>query len=155
MLEFPVRRDYRITSGYGHRLHPISGIWSGHNGIDLAIPVGTPLYAPDKGTITSSFTNDIGGNQAVITHPGGVKTGYAHLQSKLPQGSTVQRGEIFAYSGDTGRVTGPHLHLTVRKGGELVDPQAVTWSSGGTNRLSWMPLAGLVALSAYLIYKNR
>jgi len=127
MLQFPLYEPFRLTSKFGARKDPISGSWSGHNGVDLATPVGTPVHSPQRGTVITSFTNDLGGNQIIIEHPGGFKTGYAHLSKKVASGTRVNKGDIVAYTGNTGRSTGPHLHLTVKKSGNLVDPLSVSW----------------------------
>jgi murein DD-endopeptidase len=127
MLQFPIHSAFRLTSKFGARKDPFTGAYSGHNGTDFAIPVNTPLYSPASGTITSSFTNSAGGNQVVITHNNGIKTGYAHLNSKFPKGTKLKKNELFAYSGNTGRSTGPHLHLTVKKNDNLIDPLSIRW----------------------------
>jgi murein DD-endopeptidase MepM/ murein hydrolase activator NlpD len=130
MYRFPIHRPFRVTSKYGSR-------WgSFHNGIDIAVPVGTAIHAPQRGTIISSFYNDKGGNQVIIEHPGGVKTGYAHLSARSPAGTRVKKNEIFAYSGNTGHSTGPHLHLTTKKRAELVDPLSLSWQNPSGQNLT-------------------
>ena len=114
----------RITSKFGNRTHPISGVKKFHNGIDIAVPVGTAVLCPADGKVTSVYFNATGGNQMVVEHSNGYRTGYAHLKSsEKAVGSKVSKGDLIAYSGNTGASTGPHLHLTVRKNGELVDPE--------------------------------
>jgi murein DD-endopeptidase MepM/ murein hydrolase activator NlpD len=96
-----------------------------HNGVDLAIPVGTPLYSTVDGTASSVYWGDVGGHQVVITGDDGSRAGYAHLDRAIVEkGQRVSRGELIGYSGATGRVTGPHLHFTARRPGETdrVDP---------------------------------
>lgn len=126
MLQFPIHTDFRLTSKFGARRDPFTGSYSGHNGIDLAIPVNTPIYSPAAGVVTSSFTNSAGGNQMIIDH-GNIKTGYAHLNSKLKKGARVKKNDLIAYSGNTGRSTGPHLHLTTKRNDKLIDPLSLSW----------------------------
>lgn len=112
----PIIGPMQVTSGYGPRIHPILGRASMHSGADLAAPIGTPVYATEDGYISQAQHKSSGsprGNNVVITHPGGQKTEYAHLdrfgQAAL-RGGAVKRGDVIGYSGTTGRSTGPHLH---------------------------------------------
>jgi murein DD-endopeptidase MepM/ murein hydrolase activator NlpD len=105
---------------------PFNAIRSGntrHNGIDVAVPVGTPVYAPLDGEVYQTYYNSAGGNQIVIMHANGWRTGYAHLSKiVVSPKQKVQRGQIIAYSGNTGQSTGPHLHFTLTINGVLVNP---------------------------------
>ncbi|GAB2585715.1 M23 family metallopeptidase [Spirosoma areae] len=113
-----------ITSPFGNRVAPTAGASTFHNGIDISAKEGTPVLAPAAGTVTSLYTTKEGGNQLVIKHANGLTTGYAHLSSyavKINQ--SVAKGQLMAYSGKTGNVTGPHLHFTVRNElGNYVNP---------------------------------
>lgn len=124
-LSFPVQG--KITSKFGNRTHPVSGIESFHNGIDIGVPNGTPVIAPSDGTITSIYSNSAGGKQLILKHDNGFTTGYAHLSKyTVASGDKVTKGQKIAETGSTGKVTGPHLHLTVRDDkGNLVDPLSV------------------------------
>ena len=117
----------RITSAYGQRTHPVTGVPSFHNGIDIAAPIGTPVVAPMRGTVLSIFTTDSGGLQLILEHPGGTirRTGYAHLSKvNVQMGEEVMQGEKIAEVGNSGRSTGPHLHFTMRNPAmAYVDPQ--------------------------------
>lgn len=111
------------SSGFGARLDPITHLPSEHHGVDLAAPVGTPIPAAKDGTVIR--TGDRGGyGEAIeIAHADGTSTLYAHTSSiRVTEGETVHAGEIIGEVGQTGRTTGPHLHLEVRKGREFVDP---------------------------------
>jgi len=110
----------RITSRYGNRQ---SGF---HNGTDIAVPVGTKVRSPWRGKVAGVFSNNAGGMQMVIDHPNGYRTGYAHLsQALVSNGQTVRRGKVIAKSGNSGTHTsGPHLHFTLRKNGQLVNPES-------------------------------
>lgn len=114
----------RVSSYYGARVHPIDQVTRFHDGIDIAVPLGTPVKATADGIVTSSGTRGGYGLTVVIDHGYGVETLYAH-NSKLvaSKGDEVKRGQVIAYSGSTGVSTGPHLHYEVRVGGRSVDPE--------------------------------
>ena len=110
----------RITSRYGMRNGKM------HNGADIAVAVGTPVKSPWRGTVSETYTNSAGGKQVIINHPNGYRTGYAHLSEyRVSAGQKVRRGQVIALSGNTGGSTGPHLHFTLRKDGELINPETV------------------------------
>lgn len=115
----------RVTSTFGSRTHPVTGKTSSyHNGVDIAVPTGTPIISPADGTVTTVNKTTAGGLQVIITHTNGWKTGYAHLSSQLVrQGQAVRQGETIALSGNTGQTTGPHLHFTLTDpSGNKVNP---------------------------------
>ncbi len=113
----------KITSSFGHRKHPITGIDSFHNGIDIACKSGTPVVAPDYGIITEVWNHDRGGKCLAMVSTDGVRYGFAHLSKRLvKKDQPVLCGQIIASSGNTGQSTGPHLHFTVKKLGVWVDP---------------------------------
>lgn len=116
----------RISSAFGSRTHPVTGE-SGtfHNGVDYAVPVGTDVASPYDGEVIQRYVNDIGGLQLIVRHTNGYRSGFAHLSDTLVDaGDTVQKGQVIAHTGQTGRVTGPHLHYTMRgPEGDYVDPQ--------------------------------
>ena len=124
-LVFPLD-EYRVTSGFGNRRAPTKGASTNHNGVDLGVPVNTPVKAPMVGKVVKAWFDEKngGGNSMVIEHPDGTRTGYAHLNKFVAsQGDIVNPGDVIALSGNTGRSTGPHLHLTVRNpDGIPVDP---------------------------------
>ena len=116
----------RVTSRFGYRPHPVTGKASSyHNGVDIAVPLGTAIIAPADGTVTTVNSTAAGGLQVIITHTNGWRTGYAHLSSQLVrQGQTVRQGETIALSGNTGQTTGPHLHFTLTDpSGNKTDPE--------------------------------
>lgn len=119
---FPV--NGRIASKYGNRKDPITGENEFHNGIDIAASTGTIVKSPYNGTVKSIYSNSTGGNQLIVTHTNGFTTGYAHLSNYLvKQGETVKKGQPIALVGETGRVTGPHLHFTLKNpSGSYIDP---------------------------------
>ena len=113
-----------VTSPYGMRTHPISGVQKMHKGTDFAGSTGTPVYAVADGTVTVSGWDAGGyGNWLEIEHDNGTRTRYAHLSSKaVSQGAHVSQGQTIGAIGSTGGSTGPHLHFEVRIGGNAVDP---------------------------------
>lgn len=119
--EWPVTG--RISSSYGSRVHPIYGDRRFHDGIDIAVPVGTPVRASADGVVTWSGDKSGYGLTVIIDHGNGIETLYGH-NSRLvaKRGSEVKKGQVIAYSGNTGVSTGPHLHYEVRKAGKCVDP---------------------------------
>ena len=94
-----------------------------HNGIDIAVPEGTPIHACDDGTVTAVGAAEGYGQWVQLSHGNGRVTEYGHISSyTVSEGDTVNKGDVIAYSGNTGYSSGPHLHLTVREGGEGADP---------------------------------
>jgi murein DD-endopeptidase MepM/ murein hydrolase activator NlpD len=117
-FQWPVSTGGTITSTFGAR-------WgTTHQGLDIACPVGTPILAGESGTVIASYLSSSAGEYIVIDHGGGVCTEYMHNSQRLVQvGDTVTRGQVIAYSGNTGFSTGPHCHFGVRINGTRVDPQ--------------------------------
>lgn len=126
-LRLPLENDsYWISSEFGKRKNPFSGQMKNHNGIDLAAPEGTPVYAIKDGAVFSCIENDSEfGNYIILSHDQGKLTSvYAHLQSvKVEQYQSVKKGDIIGFVGQTGLATGPHLHFEIRKGGKAEDPK--------------------------------
>jgi murein DD-endopeptidase MepM/ murein hydrolase activator NlpD len=119
----PLDHYWEITSPYGYRTHPVTGEWEFHNGLDVRAPIGTPLYAAEKGVITETAELDNYGIIVILKHRGGYETRYAHLNEVyVKEGDSVERGFMIGRSGNTGISTGPHLHFEIRRNGETVDP---------------------------------
>jgi murein DD-endopeptidase MepM/ murein hydrolase activator NlpD len=117
----------RLTSGYGYRVHPLSGQASSHGGIDLAAATGTPVLATADGVVGVAGWRGGYGMLVAIDHAGAVQTRYGHLSVlHVRPGDVVERGQVIGRSGSTGRSTGPHVHYEVRIGGYPVDPLAGT-----------------------------
>jgi murein DD-endopeptidase MepM/ murein hydrolase activator NlpD len=101
----------RVTSLTGLRIDPIDGILRRHNGMDIAVPKGTPVSPVAPGTVVYSGRRSGYGNMVVVDH-GGAHTVYAHHdRNTVSEGETVTERTVIAYSGSTGRSTGPHLHF--------------------------------------------
>lgn len=112
-----------ITSPFGYRIHPIFGIEISHAGMDIGVPEGTPIHAADSGTVIEADWISGYGYTIIIDHGNGIQTLYAHNSSLIAgAGQSVSKGEVVAYSGQTGNVTGPHCHFEVRINGSPVDP---------------------------------
>jgi murein DD-endopeptidase MepM/ murein hydrolase activator NlpD len=112
-----------VTSGFGARLDPITGEPSNHTGIDLGAPEGTPVPAAHDGVVVAAGPRGRYGNAIEVAHPDGSTTLYAHLSEvEVTPGDRVREGEELGLVGQTGRTTGPHLHLEVRRAGHFVNP---------------------------------
>lgn len=110
-----------ITSKAGMRVDPIDGVWRRHNGIDIAIPTGTPVKPVAAGVVIYSGSRSGYGNTVIVEHNNGIVTLYAHnSQLMVTQGQLLSAGTVLAFSGSTGRSTGPHLHFEAWQAGENV-----------------------------------
>ena len=127
----PVHTDTNFTSGFGVRSDPFRGRAAMHGGIDLAGPIGTPIYATADGIVARSEYNNGGyGNLVEINHGAGIQTRYGHLSRLIARpGQRVRRGELIGLMGSTGRSTGSHLHYEVRIDGRAVNPVPFMQSS--------------------------
>lgn len=117
----------RLTSGFGMRRHPILRVHRMHNGVDFSVPVGTPVYATGDGIVEFAGVDAGYGITVRIQHPlADRRTIYAHLSrvaDGIRPGVRVQRGQVIAYSGNTGLSTAPHLHYEVHTlRGEPLNP---------------------------------
>lgn len=115
--------DFTLTSSYGTRSDPFRGSRRMHNGLDMAGPQGTPIYATADGVITRSGWFGGYGRYISINHGAGIETRYGHMSELLVgEGVRVRRGQLIGRMGSTGRSTGSHLHYEVRIDGEPVNP---------------------------------
>jgi murein DD-endopeptidase MepM/ murein hydrolase activator NlpD len=118
----------RISSGFSMRVHPISGQWKAHKGVDFAAPSGTPIRAAGDGTIEFLGTQNGYGNVIAIKHWNHYSTLYGHMSrfaSGIARGSKVSQGDIIGYVGATGWATGPHLHYEFRVNNEPRNPLSI------------------------------
>lgn len=126
-LGIPLKDAYRVSSGFGYRIHPIYHTKKLHAGIDFAAPAGTNIYAAESGVvITAGWTSGYG-NTVILDHGNGLWTLYGHIRTggiKVKVGENVKRGEKIAEVGSTGNSTGNHLHFEVRINGTPKDPSS-------------------------------
>jgi murein DD-endopeptidase MepM/ murein hydrolase activator NlpD len=119
----------RVVSRFNpHRMHPVLHVVMPHNGVDFASPVGTPVYATAAGTVMSAGMEGPCGNRVEIDHDGGITSVYCHLSrfaAGLHPGQRVEAQQLIAYVGQTGRVTGPHLHFGIKRNGVFIDPMTL------------------------------
>lgn len=112
-----------VSSGFGRRLHPLSGCWAHHDGVDYRANYGVPVYAVANGVISSAGWNGGYGNEVRIRHSSGYTTNYAHLSSiAVKHGQSVKRGQMIGRVGSSGVSTGAHLHFGMISGGRYVNP---------------------------------
>ncbi|MFK7930543.1 MAG: peptidoglycan DD-metalloendopeptidase family protein [Myxococcota bacterium] len=112
-----------VTSGFGHRHHPILKRNKMHYGIDIGAPSGTPIRSMRPGVVTFAGPKGSYGNLVIVDHGDGLETRYAHAKAThVRKGDRVERGSLLASVGSTGRSTGPHLHFEVRQDGKAIDP---------------------------------
>lgn len=121
-----------MTSPWGWRVHPTLHTVRWHNGIDIPVAVGTPVVASRSGIVSRVDVAGVGrgeinGNAVLVRDAAGMTWAYLHLDRALVSpGQRVAQGQLIGRSGATGRVTGPHLHLTVyTAGGRDLDPVAL------------------------------
>ncbi|KAA2215781.1 M23 family metallopeptidase [Maribacter flavus] len=121
----PLRiQTFRISSAYGMRKHPISGRYKNHKGYDLAAPKGTPVHATASGQVKVVDVKDGYGRVIVLGHSDGFETLYAHLEASFVEvGDRIEQGQVIASVGNSGNVTGFHLHYELIRHGKPIDPQ--------------------------------
>ncbi len=112
-----------VTSPFGNRTSPFSGILKFHEGMDIAAQTGTPVVAPADGVVIKAGFSTGYGNMVEISHGYGIRTIFGHnTRLNVKVGQRVRRGDVISYVGDTGTSTGPHLHYEVRVNGLPVNP---------------------------------
>ena len=117
-------KSYTITSAFGMRVHPISGVYKMHEGVDMSAPQGTPIYAAKSGKVTTtSFQAGGAGYYVSINHGNGFSSVYMHMTHYIVKpGDYVNAGQVIGYVGSTGGSTGPHLHFGIAYNGSYVNP---------------------------------
>lgn len=123
VFSWPIKATHRLTSGFGWRVHPISGNKAFHSGIDIGAAMRTPIYAAADGVVVFAGDGGSYGNMIILRHKSGLFTVYGHA-SKLvsKKGSYVRRGQKIALVGSTGASTGAHLHFEVKSSAKYVNP---------------------------------
>ena len=123
---WPVRGA--VNSEYGRRLSPWTGAPEFHSGIDVASERGTPVKAPGPGTVVFAGSQAEYGNTVILDHGNDIKSLYGHLQKiHVTPGQRVERGQVIAVSGNTGKSSGPHLHYEILVKGQAVNPRGYLW----------------------------
>ena len=119
----PLERDISVNSHYGTRVHPIHGVYKFHRGIDLQGTLGEAVVASGHGkVIATGFKADLG-NYIKIQHKYGFESIYGHLSKiSIKKGQIVKKYQRIGLVGATGKVTGPHLHYTLKKNETYLDP---------------------------------
>ena len=118
----PVEGGY-LNSTFGYRIDPIDNVRRFHQGQDITVKSGTPIYAPADGVVKRAYYVGGFGNHVKIQHGSGYTTLFAHLSKiKVKHGQNVKRGDIIGYSGNTGRSTAPHLHYEIHHKGKPQNP---------------------------------
>lgn len=113
----------RLTSPFGYRIDPFTGRRRFHYGVDIANALGTRINAARDGEVISVASNTAYGDYVVIKHDNGFQTLYAHLDGiHIKKGQWVKQGQWIADMGNTGRSTGPHLHFSIYKNNNALDP---------------------------------
>lgn len=122
----PLRGGYYISSRYGWRDNPFSGSRTFHNGIDMACPRGTAIFAALDGVVSATGYDVTYGNYVIVSHHSGYQTMYAHMNTILTsKGKHVSPATKIGLVGNTGQSTGPHLHFTVYKNRATINPASL------------------------------
>lgn len=128
---WPVPGYNKITSKFGMRTHPITGVYKLHTGTDIGAPTGADFVASNKGIVIAAEYNTAYGNYVMIDHGGGIQTLYAHgSQIVVSVGQEVSAGDVVLKIGSTGYATGPHAHFEVRINGTPVEPLTYLQATG-------------------------
>ena len=123
---WPVRGP--VNSGYGGRTSPWSAKSEFHSGLDIGAPIGTLVKAPAPGTVVFAGTHQEYGQTLIIDHGNETKSLYGHLSKlSVAVNQKVQRGDVIAMTGNTGRSSGPHLHYEIQVKGQSVNPTSYLW----------------------------
>ena len=113
-----------VSSEYGYRINPVTGVYTLHNGIDIAANIGEKVYAALDGVVYTAEYDSGFGKHVIIEHSGGLRTVYAHLsEMKVEEGEKIDKGAVVGLVGSTGRSTGPHLHFEVLRDGKSLNPR--------------------------------
>ncbi len=119
----PIRGEYKVSSGYGMRVHPISKVKKLHRGVDIKAPTGTPIVSTSDGVVVEAGEDGLNGLKVVVKHDDEYSTAYCHMSKiSVKVGQKVAIGDKIGAVGSTGASTAPHLHYEVLKNGEYVNP---------------------------------
>ena len=119
----PIRAAFN-SSSYGWRIDPFNGNKAFHEGLDFSANAGAPIFAAAGGIVSAAETMPDYGKIVIVSHGSGLETRYAHTSKILVKvGERVEKGQVLALVGNTGRSTGPHLHYEIRLNGNALDPR--------------------------------
>ncbi|CAN4267617.1 NlpD Membrane proteins related to metalloendopeptidases [Methylophilaceae bacterium] len=119
----PIRAAFN-SSSYGWRIDPFNGNKAFHEGLDFSANAGAPIFAAAGGIVSAAETMPDYGKIVIVSHGSGLETRYAHTSKILVKvGERVEKGQVVALVGNTGRSTGPHLHYEIRLNGNALDPR--------------------------------
>jgi hypothetical protein len=129
-FRFPLK-TYRITSAFGPRINPVTGNLRTHQGLDLAAPEGTEVYAARDGVVAETGVDGVYGNYVILQHGDNWASLYGHLSEITADlRRTVRSGTVIGRVGSTGQSTGPHLHFEIRQFGRAQDPGKLLFRDG-------------------------
>jgi murein DD-endopeptidase MepM/ murein hydrolase activator NlpD len=113
----------RISSPFGYRANPFTGLRTFHSAIDIVLSSGTKVKATSGGRVADTGYNSVFGNYIILKHDSGYQSLYAHLSHiGIKEGAQVSQGSVIGLSGNTGQSTGPHLHFSIFRNGQAIDP---------------------------------
>jgi len=119
-------KTYTVSSTFGPRINPVTGIPGNHGGLDLAAPEGTPVYATREGKVSEQGQDPVLGNYIIISHGSSWSSVYGHLSEiDTVLNQQVNSGSLIGRVGSTGQSTGPHLHFELRQNGTSLDPSGI------------------------------
>ena len=122
-FKWPLKGYYRISSGFVHRINPVTNQPENHSGLDIPAPAGTPVNAAGNGVVAWAYRSGTAGNWVGIDHGNGIMTVYMHMSGfNCEVGDVVKTGDTIGFVGSTGQSTGNHLHFSVRIDGAYVNP---------------------------------
>lgn len=120
-FQWPARGP--ISSPFGYRSNPFTSLRTFHSAIDIVVKVGTSVRSVSDGRIADTGYNSVFGNYIIVKHDSGYQSLYAHLSKiSVKEGSYIDKGSLIGLSGNTGQSTGPHLHFSLFKNGQALDP---------------------------------
>ncbi len=120
-FQWPVRG--RISSPFGFRSNPFTGLRTFHSAVDIVVNIGSSVTATSDGRVADTGYNSVFGNYIILKHDSGYQSLYAHLSKiTVKEGSYISKGSVIGLSGNTGQSTGPHLHFSLFKNGQALDP---------------------------------
>lgn len=113
----------RLSSRFGYRIHPVYHRGRMHKGIDIAVPTGTPIRAAERGRVLWATWKGGSGLCVIVEHPNGMHSYYMHCSKILvKRGQWISRRQVIAKVGATGLATGPHLHFSLKREGDMINP---------------------------------